>query len=49
MSALYHLQALQRNAMSYLIGLAQTAKVTIGDREDLVIDLSTDGHPNLRA
>jgi hypothetical protein len=41
MGALYHLQALQHEAMSHLIGLARTAKVTIGDKEDLVVDLST--------
>jgi hypothetical protein len=38
-SALYHLQDLQREAMSHLTGLAQTAKVTINDREDLVVDV----------
>jgi hypothetical protein len=42
MSALYRLQVLQRKAMSHMIGLAQDAKVTIIDREDLVVDLSTE-------
>jgi hypothetical protein len=40
MSALYRMQALQREAMSHLLGLAQDVKVTIIDREDLVVDLS---------
>jgi hypothetical protein len=35
-------QVLQRKAMSHMIGLAQDAKVTIIDREDLVVDLSTE-------
>jgi TolA-binding protein len=42
MSALYRLQDLQREAMSQLMGLAKDAKVTITDREDLVVDLSTE-------
>jgi hypothetical protein len=40
MSALYHLQALQSDAMTHLTGLAQTAKVTLDDREHFVVDLS---------
>jgi hypothetical protein len=40
MSALYRLRDLQREAMPQLMGLAQDAKVTITDREDLVVDLS---------
>ena len=40
MSALYHLQALQSDAMTHLTGLAQTAKITLDDREHFVVDLS---------
>jgi hypothetical protein len=42
MSALYRLQALQCEAMSHLTGLAQTAKVTLDDREGFVVDLSSE-------
>jgi hypothetical protein len=42
MSKLHRLQVLQREAMSHLMGLAQDAKFTIIDREDLVVDLSTE-------
>lgn len=40
MSALYCLQALQSDAMTHLIGLAQTAKMTLDDREVFVVELS---------
>jgi hypothetical protein len=41
MSALYHLQALRGEAMSQLIGLVESTKITLDNREDLVVDLST--------
>jgi hypothetical protein len=41
MSALYRLQALQSDAMTHLTGLAQIAKVTLDDREDFMVDLSS--------
>jgi hypothetical protein len=42
MSAMYRLQALKSDAMMHLIGLAQTAKITLDDREDFVVDLSSE-------
>jgi hypothetical protein len=42
MSALYHLQALQSNAMAHLANLAQTTKLTLDSREDFVVDLSSE-------
>jgi chromosome segregation ATPase len=42
MSALYRLQALQSDAMTHLDGLAQAAKITIDDREDFVVNLSSE-------
>jgi hypothetical protein len=42
MSALYRLQALQRDAMTHLTGLAQTAKNNLDDREVFVVDLSSE-------
>jgi TolA-binding protein len=42
MSALYHLQVLQSDAMAHLTGLAQTAKITLDDREDFMVDLSSE-------
>jgi hypothetical protein len=42
MSALYHLQALQSDAMAHLTNLAQTTKLTLDSREDFVVDLSSD-------
>jgi chromosome segregation ATPase len=42
MSALYHLQALQSDAMAHLANIAQAAKLTLDSREDFVVDLSTD-------
>jgi hypothetical protein len=41
MSALYRLQALQSDAMTHLTRLARTTKITLGDREDFVVDLSS--------
>ena len=41
MSALYHLQALRGEAMSQLMGLVESTKITLDNREDLVVDLST--------
>jgi hypothetical protein len=40
-SALYHLQALRAEAMSQLMGLVESTKMTLDNREDLVVDLST--------
>jgi hypothetical protein len=42
MSVLYLLQALQCEAMSHVTGLAQTAKVTLDDREGFVVGLSSE-------
>jgi chromosome segregation ATPase len=42
MSALYRLQALQRDAMVHLANLAQTTKLTLDSREDFVVDLSSE-------
>jgi TolA-binding protein len=42
MSALYRLQAMQSDAMTHLTGLVQTAKVTLDDRENFVVDLSSE-------
>jgi chromosome segregation ATPase len=42
MSALYRLQALQSDAMTHLTGLAQTTKITLDNREDFVVDLSSE-------
>jgi predicted RNase H-like nuclease (RuvC/YqgF family) len=41
MSALYRLQALRGEAMSQLMGLVESTKITLYNREDLVADLST--------
>jgi hypothetical protein len=41
MSALYCLQALQSDAMAHLANLAQTTKLTLDNREDFVVDLSS--------
>jgi hypothetical protein len=41
MSALYRLQALQSDTMTHLTGLAQTTKITLNDREDFMVDLSS--------
>jgi chromosome segregation ATPase len=42
MSALYHLQALQSDAMAHLANLAQTTKLILDSREDFVVDLSSE-------
>jgi hypothetical protein len=42
MSALYRLQALWGEAMSQLMGLVESTKITLDNREDLVVDLSTE-------
>jgi outer membrane murein-binding lipoprotein Lpp len=42
MIALYHLQALRGEAMSQLMVLVESTKVTLDNREDLVVDLSTE-------
>jgi hypothetical protein len=40
MNALYRLQALRGEAMSQLMGLVESTKITLDNREDLVVDLS---------
>jgi hypothetical protein len=40
MSALYRLQAMRGEAMSQLIGLVESTRITLDNREDLVVDLS---------
>jgi hypothetical protein len=42
MSALYRLQALRGEAMSQLMGLVESTKITLDNREDVVVDLSTE-------
>jgi hypothetical protein len=42
MNALYHLQAVQSEAMSQLMGIVESTKITLDNREDLVVDLSTE-------
>jgi TolA-binding protein len=42
MNALYHLQAVRGEAMSQLMGLVEATKITLDNREDLVVDLSTE-------
>jgi signal recognition particle GTPase len=42
MSALYHLKALQSDAMTHLTELAQATKITLDDREDFMVDLSSE-------
>jgi hypothetical protein len=42
MSALYRLQALRGKAMPQLMGLVEFTKITLDNREDLVIDLSSE-------
>jgi TolA-binding protein len=41
MSALYHLQAFRGEAMSQLMGLVESTKITLDNREVLVVDLSS--------
>jgi hypothetical protein len=40
MNALYRLQAVRGEAMSQLVGLVESTKITLDNREDLVVDLS---------
>jgi uncharacterized coiled-coil protein SlyX len=42
MNALYRLHALRGEAMSQLMGLVESTKITLDNREDLVVDLSTE-------
>ena len=42
MNALYRLQTLRGEAMSQLMGLVESTKITLNNREDLVVDLSTE-------
>jgi hypothetical protein len=42
MSALYRLQALQSDSMAHLANLAQITKLTLDNREDFVVDLSSE-------
>jgi hypothetical protein len=42
MNALYRLQAVRGEAMSQLMGLVESTKITLDNREDLVVDLSTE-------
>ena len=42
MSALYHLYALQSDAMAHLTNVAQTTKITLNSQEDFVVDLSSE-------
>jgi uncharacterized coiled-coil protein SlyX len=42
MNALYRLQVVRGEAMSQLMGLVEATKITLDNREDLVVDLSTE-------
>jgi hypothetical protein len=42
MSALYRLQALQSDAMTHLTELVQATKITLDNREDFIVDLSSE-------
>jgi outer membrane murein-binding lipoprotein Lpp len=42
MSAMYRVQALRGEAMSQLMGLVESTKITLDNRDDLVVDLSTE-------
>jgi hypothetical protein len=42
MNALYRLQAVRGEAMSQLMGLLEATKITLDNREELVVDLSTE-------
>jgi hypothetical protein len=42
MSALYHLHALQSDAIAHLTDLAQTTKITLDSREDFMVDFSSE-------
>jgi uncharacterized coiled-coil protein SlyX len=41
MNAMYRLQVVRGEAMSQLMGLVESTKITLDNREDLVVDLST--------
>jgi hypothetical protein len=41
MNALYHLQVMRGEAMSHLMALLEATKITLDNREELVVDLST--------
>jgi uncharacterized coiled-coil protein SlyX len=42
MNALYRLQVMQGEAMSHLMALLEATKITLDNREELVVDLSTE-------
>jgi hypothetical protein len=42
MNALYRLQAVRGEAMSQLMGLLEATKITLDNREELMVDLSTE-------
>jgi hypothetical protein len=42
MNAMYRLQVLRREAMSQLMALLEATKITLDNREELVVDLSTE-------
>jgi hypothetical protein len=42
MNALYRLQVMRGEAMSQLMGLMEATKITLDNREDLVVDLCTE-------
>jgi hypothetical protein len=42
MDALYHLQVRRGEAMSILMTLLEATKITLDNREELVVDLSTE-------
>jgi hypothetical protein len=42
MSALYRQHAMQSDTMTHLARLSQAAKITLDDREDFVVDLSSE-------
>jgi hypothetical protein len=41
MNALYRLQVMRGEAMSHLMALLEATKITLDNREELVVDLST--------
>jgi hypothetical protein len=42
MNVLYHLQVMRGEAMSHLMALLEATKITLDNREELVVDLSTE-------
>jgi hypothetical protein len=42
MNALYRLQAVRGEAMSRLMGLLEATKITLDNKEELVVDLSSE-------